>query len=457
MSDKPTPPERLPGMNFGEALQRLTQTDPQEVAILTNADMKDGEIELLIGAFEAAAQFDDDGHEYWSARDLQLLLEYDRWENFESAIKRAKTACGSVGQVVDDHFREATKMVELGSNAAREVLDLHLSRYACFLITQNGDARKKPVAFGQTYFAIQTRRQELSDQTVAGGVAVPQTEDEKRVFLRNQIKAHNRYLSSAAKEAGVVTPLEFSIFHSKGYQGLYGKTVPEIRRHKRIPKNADILDVMGSTELAANFFRVTQTEEKLRKDKIRGVERAYATHYAVGRQVRDAMLMISGIAPEDLPVVDNIRHAEKRIMVDPRPPLLPRVPLETPVVAVTELVPSAASIPIASAAPIEDRRPINLREDLWKFALLIMATKPDGSITTADLIAELPNYIHIPDVAKGGLSGRNDTKFSQIVRNLKSHKTSKTNFIFQGYAEDIKGGFKITPRGFEYVESYFSQ
>ena len=457
MTDKPAPPEGLPGMKFGEALQRLAQTDPQEVAILTNADMKDGEIERLIAAFEAAAQCDDDGNEFWLAHDLQTLFEYATWDKFLNVIDRAKTACETSGNTVEDHFSRVGKMIELGKGASREIDEIQLSRYACYLTAQNADAKKKPVAFAQTYFAIQTRRQELSDQTAAGGVVVPQTEDEKRVFLRNQVKAHNRYLSSAAKEAGVLTPLEFSIFHSKGYQGLYGKTVPDIRRHKRIPKTADILDVMGSTELAANFFRVTQTEEKLRKDKIRGLERAYATHYAVGRQVRDAMLKISGIAPEDLPVVDNIRQAEKRIMLDQRPPLLPQAPQTTPVVAVTEIVPAAANNPIAPAAPVEERRPIDLREDLWKFALLIMATKPNGSITTTDLIAELPNYIHIPDDVQGGLSGRNDSKFSQIVRNLKSHKTSKTNFICQGYSENIKGGFRITPKGLDFVKSYFSQ
>ena len=449
MIDKPSQFNPLKGMEFGEAIERFVQVDPHEVVVVTNAAMKDGEIEKLIAAFESAAQLDEDGNEFWSARDLQLLLEYDRWENFEAAIKRAESACEGVGQIVSDHFREATKMVELGSSASRPIEDLHLDRYACFLITQNSDARKKPVAFGQTYFAIQTRRQELSDQASAAGVAVPQTEDEKRVFLRNQIKAHNRYLSSAAKEAGVVTPLEFSIFHSKGYQGLYGKNVAEIRRHKRIQKNADILDVMGSTELAANFFRVTQTEEKLRKDKIRGLDNAYATHYAVGRQVRDAMLKISGIAPEDLPVVDNIRYAEKRLKSDQHavPPIK-----ETSQPKVT----SAEPIPVVKGPPTDDRRPINLRDDLWKFALLIMATKPDGAISTTDLIAELPNYIHIPENSQEGLSGRNDNKFSQLVRNLKSHKTTKTNFIFQGFAEDIKGGFRITNKGSDFVSAYFS-
>lgn len=449
MSEKTPQSDPLKGMEFGEAIKRFAQVDPHEVAIVTNAAMKDGEIEKLIAAFEAAAEYDEDGNEFWTARSLQGLLEYADYRNFLNIIEKAKDSCETSGQQIVDHFVGVTDMIELGKGAVREVDDIRLSRYACYLITQNGDAKKKPIAFGQTYFAIQTRRQELSDQAAAAGVAVPQTEDEKRVFLRNQIKAHNRYLSSAAKEAGVVTPLEFSIFHSKGYQGLYGKNVSEIRRHKRIPKSADILDVMGSTELAANFFRVTQTEEKLRKDKIRGLDNAYATHYAVGRQVRDAMLKISGIAPEDLPVVDNIRNAEKRLKSDQHVVL----PIQE---ATQSKIISPKPVLVAQESPTDDRRPINLKDDLWKFALLIMATKPDGVISTTDLIAELPNYIHIPENSQEGLSGRNDNKFSQLVRNLKSHKTTKTNFIFQGFAEDIKGGFRITNKGSDFVSNYFS-
>ena len=446
MTDNPA--DKFFGMAFGEALQRFAQTDPTEVAILTNASMKDGEIERLIAAFEKAAHIDEDGDEFWFARDLQGLLDYDRWENFLSAIARAKIACDGSGQTAGDHFRDTTKMIELGKGAIRSIEDLSLSRYACYLITMNGDAKKKPVAFGQTYFAIQTRRQEISDQ--ARSVAVPASEDEKRVFLRDQIKEHNIKLSSAARDAGVVTSQEFAIFHSKGYQGLYGKTVPEIRRYKGLASRADILDRMGSTELAANFFRVTQTEEKLRKDKIRGLINAYSTHYAVGRQVRDAMLKISGIAPEDLAVADSIQHAEKRVKADlpnqlpaPKSENIPQPPAIEPKVQ-------------AEAAPTDDRRPVNLRTDLWKFALLVMALRHDGTILTTELIAELPNYIHVPVGAQEGLSESNDNKFSQIVRNLKSHKTAKTNFIYQGYAEDIKNGFRITTKGREFVKSFFS-
>lgn len=445
MSDKDSKTGSLFPSDFGEALQRLAQTDPQEVAILTNASMKDGEIEHLIAAFEDAAKHDEKGNEFWFARDLQKLLDYDRWENFEATINRAKTACKVSGQPVEDHFRDVTKMVELGSGATRAIEDIRLNRYACYLITQNGDARKKPIAFGQTYFAIQTRRQELSDQRAEK--VVPLSEDEKRVFLRNQIKEHNVKLSSAAKDSGVITPKEFAIFHSQGYHGQYGRSVADIRVYKGLPKGAEILDHMGSTELAANFFRVTQTEEKLRKDKIRGAKRANETHYAVGRQVREAMLKISGIAPEDLPAVENIKHAERRLKGDSVPKIAVK---KQPIVS-----PPAPPEPPPTPA-MDDRRPVNLKTDLWKFALLVLAMRPDGFITTSDLIAELPNFIHLPEESQAVLSGRADNRFSQSVRNLKSHKTAKTNFIFQGYAEDVPNGFKITQKGRDFVKAYFS-
>jgi DNA-damage-inducible protein D len=275
---------------------------------ISNVSMSDNDIEQLIAAFEKLAYFDENDHEYWLARELKEILDYKRWENFETVIDKAIKACETSGQISADHFREVTKMVTLGSTAERKTQDFALSRFACYLISQNGDPRKKPIAILQKYFAIQTRRQEISDQK-----ATPISEDEKRVFLRNQVKEHNRHLSSAASKAGVITPQDFAIFHSKGYQGLYTKSVPEIRKHKGLPQSADILDRMGSTELAANFFRVTQTEEKLRVDHITGKEKANATHYSVGRQVREAMLKISGIAPENLPLADSITKAEKRL------------------------------------------------------------------------------------------------------------------------------------------------
>jgi hypothetical protein len=433
--------DELPGFDFGfeEAMERVAQTDPTEVADIQKERISDSTIDDLIDAFEACANRSPSGIEFWYGRDLQILLEYKRWENFAVAMRRAITACQQTGHDPQDHFRGVTKMVVVGSGAEREIDDVMMDRYACYLTAQNADSKKRAVAFAQTYFAIQTRRQELSDRAVQ---AIPMSEDEKRVLLRNQIKEHNRYLSSAAKGAGVVTAQDFSIFHSMGYQGLYGKTVGEIRRHKGINSSADILDRMGSTELAANFFRVTQTEEKLRADNIRGKQKAFDTHYAVGRQVRDAMLKISGIAPEDLPAADCIKLAEKRLKLlgQSTEPTKPQPK------------------PAAIAAPQNGRdlTPIDLRKDLWKYALLVMVQQPNMEIATARLIEELPNYVVVPDDSKNINHSRGDTKFSQLVRNLKSHKTARTNFIYQGYAEDVPGGFRATEKGRQFVLEYFA-
>jgi hypothetical protein len=419
---------------FDEAMERFAQTNPAEVAGLQLTKVPDATIDSLIDAFEACASHTPSGGEFWYARDLQVLLEYRRWESFEDVIARAVIACEQSGHDPEDHFRQTTKMVTVSSGAEREISDITMDRYACYLVAQNGDPKKRPIAFAQTYFAIQTRRRELADKATA----VPMSEDEKRVFLRGQIKEHNRYLSSAAKDAGVITPQDFSIFHSMGYQGLYGKNVGQIRRHKGLPSGADILDRMGSTELAANFFRVTQTEEKLRKENVRGKQRAYDTHYAVGRQVRDAMLKISGIAPEDLPAVDTIRAAEKRLKA-----ITPRV------------VPVAQPKAVPPPSTERELKEIDLRRDLWKYALLVMVQKPGMQIETAKLINELSDYIVVPSEAQAINPSRGDNKFNQLVRNLKSHKTAKTNFIYQGYAEDIPGGFRATEMGRQFVLEYF--
>lgn len=422
--------------DFDEAVERVAQTNPDEVAAAQLAKAPDATIDGLIDAFEACSHRTPSGGQFWYARDLQVLLEYRRWESFEDLLGRAVTACAKAGHDPDDHFRQTTKIVTVVSGVDREISDVMLDRYACYLVAQNGAPKKRPIAFAQTYFAIQTRRQELADQAVA----LPMTEDEKRVFLRNQIKEHNRYLSSAAKEAGVITPQDFSIFHSMGYQGLYGKNVGQIRVYKGLPSSVDILDRMGSTELAANFFRVTQTEEKLRKEQIRGKQKANETHYAVGRQVRDAMLKISGIAPEDLPAVDSIRAAEKRLKS-----------------VVAKPLPAPKPQPVAKLPAERDLRPINLKTDLWKYALLVMVQKPGMEIKTANLIAELPTYIIVPNEVMAINASRGDAKFDQLVRNLKSHKTTKTNFIHQGYAEDVPGGFKATEKGRDFVLEYFNK
>lgn len=299
-------------MAFGEALTRFTNTKPGEVTAQSNATMRDGAIERLIAAFEEAAQTDENEVEFWTARSLQSLLGYSDYRNFLNTVEKAKLACANTGQKVSDHFVDVTDMIEVGKGAEREIDDIRLTRYACYLTAQNGDSRKKPVAFAQTYFAIQTRRQEVQDDEEAQ--YTPLSEDQKRLLLRDEIKEHNKRLASTAKGAGVTEPFDFAVFQTFGYKGLYGGLdVPGIRRVKGLKKGHNILDHMGSTELAANLFRATQTEEKLRKDKIKGKEAANATHHEVGRKVRQAIRDIGGTMPERLDPAEDIVKVGRRL------------------------------------------------------------------------------------------------------------------------------------------------
>lgn len=240
------------------------------------------------------------GIEYWSARDLAETLGYERWENFQNAIQKAQMACANSGHDVSDHFRDITKMVALGSGAKRRIQDIELSRYACYLIVQNADPSKEIVALGQTYFAIQTRRQEEAD-LLAGF-----TEDQKRLYLRVQLSDHNRHLAEAASQVGVISAKDFAIFQDHGYMGLYGGLkARDIQERKELKRGQHILDHMGSEELAANLFRATQTEAKLRRERIQGKQEANRTHYTVGRKVRQTIQELGGTMPEDLPTPDE--------------------------------------------------------------------------------------------------------------------------------------------------------
>ncbi len=292
---------KLARIAFEESLRRHSSSSNQSEGI-----------EALIARFEEAAQLDEDGSQYWFARDLQVLLEYAKWDNFLAVIGKAKEACERSGHPPEDHFAEVGKMVSLGSGAEREVEDLVLSRYASYLIAQNADPKKNSVAFAQTYFAVQTRRQELND--AAEGEYVPLSEDERRVLLRDEIKEHNRHLASAAKSAGVREGIEFAIFQTEGYKGLYGGLdVPGIRRRKGLSAKQHILDHMGSTELAANLFRATQTEEKLRRDKVQGRDAANRTHFEIGRKVRQTIDEIGGVMPEKLPPAEDVKKVSRRL------------------------------------------------------------------------------------------------------------------------------------------------
>ena len=260
--------------------------------------------------FEQIRQVDEYGNEFWSARDLGKVLEYSEFRHFRPVIDRAKEACRNSGQTVSDHFEDILEMIELGKTAKRGVDSMKLSRYACYLIVQNADPSKEIVATGQTYFAIQTRIQEIRQMDEYTSL---KSEEEKRLFLRNELKTHNIQLAEAAKDAGVIEPIDYAIFQNHGYMGLYGGLDAKgIHSRKGLKKSQNILDHMGSTELAANLFRATQTEEKLRREDIKGKKNANATHFNVGKKVRQTIEELGGTMPENLPTEESIKQLEKK-------------------------------------------------------------------------------------------------------------------------------------------------
>lgn len=252
--------------------------------------------------FERIRRTNAAGMEFWSSRDFAQVLGYADYRNFEQVVQKARTACFNSGQRIEDHFVEITEMIQIGKGGQRGVATTLLSRYACYLIVQNADPAKEIVALGQTYFAIQTRRQELTDQA---------TEKERRLLLREEMKLHNVQLAGAAKDAGVIQPVDYAIFQNHGYMGLYdGLGAQDIHRRKGLKKGQQILDHMGSTELAANLFRATQTEEKLRREKIKGKDRANRTHREVGEKVRQTIRELGGTMPENLPAAESIKQLQ---------------------------------------------------------------------------------------------------------------------------------------------------
>lgn len=260
--------------------------------------------------FEQSKKTDNLGNEYWSARDLAKILEYSEYRHFLPVIERAKEACVNSGQEIVDHFEGILEMVTIGSGAKRELETVKLSRYASYLIVQNADPSKEIVAQGQTYFAVQTRIQEISQMTEYTNLS---TEDERRLFLRNELAKHNTQLAAAAKESGVVKPLDYAIFQNHGYKGLYGGLDAKGIHHKKgLKKSQQILDHMGSTELAANLFRATQAEEKLRRENIQGKQNANKAHFEVGKKVRKTIEELGGTMPEDLPAVESVKIIEKQ-------------------------------------------------------------------------------------------------------------------------------------------------
>lgn len=260
-------------------------------------------------SFEQIKHFEN-GVEFWLARELGPILGYSTWQRFRGPIEKAMEACENSGQNPKYHFNKVVKMIPLGKGAERQIEDFRLTRYACYLIVQNGDPSKPVIAQGQTYFALQTRRQELQDNSSFSQLS----EDEKRLALRTEITKHNKSLVAAAKDSGVETQYDYAVFQNNGYKGLYGgMDAQAIHRHKGLKKSQKILDHMGSTELAANLFRATQTEEKLRKDNVKTKTEANKTHYEVGKKVRQTIADLGGTMPEDLPTPEkSIRQLEKQ-------------------------------------------------------------------------------------------------------------------------------------------------
>jgi DNA-damage-inducible protein D len=266
---------------------------------------------LRSSPFEQIRHETEDGSEYWSARELSRTLGYTEFGKFRNAIQKAEVACENSGQVVEDHFAHVSEMIPIGKGGKRKVEDIRMSRYACYLVVQNADPTKEIVAIGQTYFAVQTRRQEQADELAK------LTEEQRRLYLRGELSSHNRRLAEAANQAGVIEPIDFAVFTDHGYQGLYGGLKHrDIHRRKGLKKSQHILDYMGGEELGANIFRVTQAEAKLRREGVKGKQQANKAHYDVGREVRDTIQRLGGTMPEELPTpqesIQQLRRQEER-------------------------------------------------------------------------------------------------------------------------------------------------
>lgn len=263
-----------------------------------------------VSIFESIRKIDENDVEYWSSRDLARVLGYADYRNFLAVINKAKEACVNSANEVVEHFGDVTEMITIARGAVRPIETIKLTRYACYLTVQNADPNKVIVAQAQTYFAIQTRIAEVQQMDEYIQLS---TEEEKRLFLREELLKHNSQLASAAKDAGVIEPRDYAIFQNYGYQGLYGGLgAKEIHARKGLKKSQKILDHMGSTELAANLFRATQTEEKLRRENIKGKFNANKTHFEVGRKVRQTIKELGGTMPEDLPVAESIKSIESK-------------------------------------------------------------------------------------------------------------------------------------------------
>ena len=294
-------------MNEQEFEEQLNALHDRVLSKALSDEEKNNYTESL---FESIRHINEYDQEFWYARELQIALEYTEWRNFCKVIDKAKEACNGSNNVVSDHFVDVNKIVSAGATS-KDIGDIELSRYACYLIVQNGDPRKKTIALGQTYFAVKTRQQELIENYDN------LTSDQKRLAIRREMAEHNKMLVAAAKDAGVETSLEYAIFQNYGYMGLYGGLkAQDIKERKGLKKSQSILDHMGYEELAANLFRATQAEAKLRRDNVQGKDEANRTHFEVGKKVRDTIKELGGTMPEDLPTpeksIQQLEREEKK-------------------------------------------------------------------------------------------------------------------------------------------------
>ncbi|GAC1303208.1 MAG: DNA damage-inducible protein D [Ktedonobacteraceae bacterium] len=279
--------------------------------------------EKHLSPFEAIRREAEDGSEYWSARDLAKILGYSDFRNFQDVLKKAKISCEESGQAISDHFGDVTDMITVGKGAKRKLSDTHLTRYACYIVVMNSDPEKPIVALGQTYFAVQTRRQEIADELTLSTLP----EDQKRLVFRSMMATFNIRLAEAAQQVGVIKPEDFATFQDHGYIGLYnGLRENDIHARKQLPPREKILDYMGSEELGANIFRATQADAKLRREEIQGKDAANRTHYQVGHEVREAIKRLGGTMPEDLPTPEKSiqqlqREEQKRLGESQQPSL----------------------------------------------------------------------------------------------------------------------------------------
>ena len=293
-------------MNEKEFEERLQAMHDR---VLSKVLTEEEETNYTESLFESIRHVNEYGQEFWYAREMQIALEYKEWRNFKKVIDKAIIACNNSDNSADDHFVEVNKTIKMPKNAEKSIEDYELSRYACYLIVQNSDPRKKVIALGQSYFAVKTRQQELIENYDK------LNDNQKRLAIRHEMIEHNKLLVAAAKDAGVESSLDYAIFQNYGYMGLYGGLkAQDIKKRNGLTKNQNILDHMGYEELAANLFRATQAEAKLRRENIQGKDNANQAHYTVGKEVRDTIKRLGGTLPEDLPTPEkSIQQIEKEL------------------------------------------------------------------------------------------------------------------------------------------------